>query len=67
MSGPAVVLMHNASSYHALPSLLSDMHEALGALGRGNTSNLRIGESHDILRKVKVTNARNTVRFQYGH
>lgn len=43
MAGPAVTLLHNGSSYHALPALLSDMHEALGSLAAGNSSNFRAG------------------------
>ena len=38
LAAPAVTLMHNGSSYHALPALLSDLHEAVGALASGNSS-----------------------------
>ena len=38
LAAPAVTLMHNGSSYHALPALLSDLHEAMGALASGNSS-----------------------------
>lgn len=32
MKAPAVTVMHNGSSYHALPALLSDLHEAQAVL-----------------------------------
>ena len=32
MAAPAVTLMFNGSSYHALPALLSDLHEALAGV-----------------------------------
>jgi hypothetical protein len=38
LAAPAVTLMHNGSSYHALPALLSDLHEAVGALASVNSS-----------------------------
>ena len=43
MAGPVVTLLHNGSSYHALPALLSDLHEALGSLAAHNGSDLRSG------------------------
>lgn len=43
MAGPAVTLLHNGSSYHALPALMSDMHEALASLAAHNGSDLRAG------------------------
>ena len=35
MAAPAVTLMFNGSSYHALPALLSDFHEALAGVANG--------------------------------
>ena len=35
MASPAVTLMHNSSSFHALPALLSDLHGALASIGNG--------------------------------
>ena len=35
MAAPAVTLMFNGSSYHALPALLSDFHEALASVANG--------------------------------
>lgn len=43
MAAPAVMVMHNGSSYHALPALLSDLHEAQGAL-YSNSSRARAGD-----------------------
>ena len=37
LGAPAVTAMHNGSSYHALPALLSDLHGARAAL-LGNSS-----------------------------
>lgn len=38
LAAPAVTLLHNGSSYHALPALLSDLHEVVGAVTSGNSS-----------------------------
>ena len=35
MAAPAVTLMFNGSSYHSLPALLSDLHEALAGVANG--------------------------------
>ena len=35
MASPAVTLMHNGSSFHALPALLSDLHGALAGVANG--------------------------------
>lgn len=33
------MLLHNASSYHSLPALLSGLHQSLGALKAARTGN----------------------------
>lgn len=38
LTAPAVTLLHNTSSYHALPGLLSDLHEVVGSLAVRNAS-----------------------------
>ncbi|CAL8463070.1 g2604 [Coccomyxa elongata] len=36
---PGVMLLHNSSSYHSLPALLSGLHQSLGALEVARTGN----------------------------
>lgn len=45
-----MTLLHNASSFHALPALVSGLHETLGALAfRGNASRPRFfARSHPL-------------------
>ena len=39
MHGAGVMLLHNSSSYHSLPALLSGLHQSLGALEVARTGN----------------------------
>eukprot|EP00884_Botryococcus_braunii_P019123 jgi/Botrbrau1/5895/Bobra.0366s0073.1 len=46
-----VTLLHNASSYHSLPSLISGLHEVVGVLNSGNASAVRpslVARSHPL-------------------
>ena len=52
MASPAVTLMHNGSSFHALPALLSDLHGALAGVANGTDPKMGAVASNGILEFV---------------
>ena len=43
-----VMIMHNASSYHALPALVSGLHQTMGALSTNGTGPAFVTKSHPL-------------------
>ena len=43
-----VMIMHNASSYHALPALVSGLHQTMGALASNGTAPALTVKSHPL-------------------
>ncbi|KAK9833394.1 hypothetical protein WJX81_001382 [Elliptochloris bilobata] len=60
---PPVMLLHNASSFHALPALMSGLHETLGAVAfHGNASRPRFAaRSHPLPLTAAETVAKDSV------
>ena len=67
---PPVTLLHNASSFHALPALVSGLHETLGAAAfAGNASRPRFAaRSHPLPLTAAETVAKDSVlQVRFSH
>ena len=48
MLSAGLMIMHNASSYHALPALVSGLHQTMGALSANGTGPSFTVKSHPL-------------------